>query len=337
MRHSQICYSMLIALAVLSPSPALSQQAATGSGDEIGSMPTTDAEQQAIARARAKADSDYQRALKAMMPLTPDQIRETQKEVKARKRALRDTPSPVVQSRTVRVDLGPGTELPRVHVSPRYGAALTVLDATGKPWPINAVTVADPKAFQVMKPVDEGPGSSVLTVVPLIDYAHTNMIVMLKGLATPVIVRLKVSDSSNNDRLDVVVNGRGPNAIAPVASRKLSTPDNPTMRYLLDGVPPKNARRVEIKGGPAEGWIVDDAFYLRTRMSVISPAWVSSLSGSGDVTVYELPILPTVVASDSDGQTVDLELDSSALIDGALASGATTLGSMQYGPDAATH
>jgi|AntDeeMinimDraft_5_1070356.scaffolds.fasta_scaffold05531_4 intracellular multiplication protein IcmK len=306
-------------------------QAPQGQSNGV-TMNVTAAEAAEIQRRRESKSQEYNRALNQYFPLSPDQIGQTRHEIDRRKRAMREGPAPKNRPQTVRVNLGIDADIPKVSVAAGYGAALTVLDATGKPWPVQSITLGDDNAFLVNKAVSEGESSSILTVVPKTAYAKSNLIMQLEDMPTPVNVRLAATTDVNNGRTDIIIGARGPNAVAPVAHRRLAQPDNSVMGTLLDGVPPQGATRVSIGGGPANGWIVGNSFFVRTPLQVTSPAWLASVTGSGGVTVYEMPIVPTIYASDSDGVTIKLSLPDSVLVDGALAMGSTTLGAIHYGP-----
>lgn len=321
------------------PAAAMPRRSGYIPPSRVGSpLPLTAKQRRRIRQQRAQRRSQrrawlrrraYGRAMRTLMPLKPEQITRYRKEVQKRKKALREG-IPKASSQTVRVTLEPGGAPSVVKLSPNYGGAITILDATGQPWPITSLTVGNGSAFQVTKPIDKGKGSSVLTVVPKLYYAHSNVILTLKGVATPIVLRLKTVPGIVDGRTDVIVAARGPNATSVVTARGAGSPDSLLMRNLLDGVPPQSATPINIKGGPARAWLINNKLFLRTTLDVLSPAWVASVSGASGLTVYEMPLTPTIIATDTDGVTVTLQLPSGTLVDGALARTSTTLGAI-YG------
>lgn len=323
-------FAVAVSLVLLAPVAPAQEAPATSQGAEAQTMPLTPAEQAAIKAKRHK--QKYDEALRQLMPLSPAQIEALVDEVDNRRKAAKSAPIPDARTVSMRMTLAPGEAPQTIQLAPHYASALTLLDATGQPWPVTSQTVGDASQFTVLRPVENGAEASILTVAPLTPYARTNLIITLADLAVPIVLRLTTTPKVNYDRVGLIVSRRGPYAVAPVAVRDLPDADNEVMRYLLDDIPVGTAKPVEIEGGPARGYLVGDRFYLRTALDLVFPAWVSSLSGAGDVTVYEIPITPVITATDRDGATVDMTLPSWLLVDTALAQNGTTLGAIHYGP-----
>lgn len=282
----------------------------------------------------ARRNRIFHHLLHKKFPLTPAQIKKLNEATRQAQKAAQSQPVPKSGSRTVTVKVGPGGHPPVVDVSPNYGGALTVLDATGQPWPVTSSTVGNSKDFKVKKPVKKGKGASILTLLPTQAYAKTNLILTLKGLSTPVIVRLDATDTKNAGRTDLVVQAEGPNAVAPVSHSQLASTDNPIMRTLLDDVPPKGATRVPLKGGQgdAKAWVIKGHFYVRTALHIFSPAYIAVSYGAGGVGVYEMPMVPSMTATDHNGATVTLKVARMALLDHVLTKDGATVADAHYGP-----
>jgi intracellular multiplication protein IcmK len=301
-------------------SSATSRNTDAGSNGVGGNMPLTSSEREQVRQAQQKQQDQqvFHQMLRIKNPLTPGMIHQTQQSLRASQKASRDTPAPKDESQTVHISTEPGAKPVTIHVSPGYGGAITFLDNTGQPWPVISAIPGNPKAFQVLKAAPKDPNSSIFAIVPQERYAHTNLIVTLKGMSTPLILRLSAVDPVNNDRTDAIIGASGPNATRPTAQRSLANTDTPFMDNLINGVPPEGAKRVAISGGPAEGWLINGHFYLRTTMQLLMPARIGQSSGAGGVTVYELPLVPLISLTDSDGATVQLTVADNALVDGAL-------------------
>ena len=57
------------------------------------------------------------------------------------------------------------------------------------------------------------------------------------------------------------------------------------------------AKVLKVSGGDASAWKIGKNMYLRTAMNVVSPSWVSTMSGvEGGVNAYELPLSSVVLA-----------------------------------------
>ena len=242
---------------------------------------------------------------KMVSPLTPDQIRSVRRIIDDSKRAAEDAPRmpPKPVSSSVVVNLAPGAVPPVIRVSPAFVTSIVFSDGTGAAWPITSRSVGAPKKFDVQVPEKNG---STMTITPLTEYGHANLAVMLADLATPVMLTLISGQREVDYRVDVKVDGSGPNAIAPVMQRPVDGV-SPALIAVLDGVPPSDAKALTVAGGQAQAWLVKGRVYLRTRLSVVSPAWLGSANSSDGMRVYELPETPLVLVS-SNGIILSLNI-----------------------------
>lgn len=199
-------------------------------------------------------------------------------------RALPDNPV----LRSLKISLRPGSKAPVFYIGAGFGAAIEVVDATGKPWPIADFTLGDPKMYNVQLP-NVG-DLNVLTVTPLQYGGASNIILLLKGRSTPVSLYLKTTDDPKQytDRVTLVIEGRGPKAVVPVVQKLQLPEENPLLTEILDGIPPKNAVRLKTSDDQVAAWRVGDKLYVRTVRTVIAP-WPNYLvPGAGGVKAYEL-------------------------------------------------
>ena len=136
-------------------------------------------------------------------------------------------------------------------------------------------------------------------------YKQGNIAVMLKGLSTPVMVTLMPGQRAVDYRVDLRVPGLGPNAKTDVNG--LPSTGNPQLINFLDGVPPSKAQQVTLVGGDGEAWVYGGKLFIRTRMTVLSPSWMSTMSSPDGTHVYEMMETPVILASQR-GQTVQLSV-----------------------------
>ena len=65
-----------------------------------------------------------------------------------------------------------------------------------------------------------------------------------------------------------------------------------TVFYLL-----RAKKSLRVTGGDASAWKIGKTMYLRTKMNVVSPSWVATMSGSdGGVNAFEMPLSSVVLA-----------------------------------------
>lgn len=267
--------------------------------------PATQAPVQAPAQTSGNSINDqaFASTVHNMLPLTPDQIRTLRYLLNQSQQAASEYPGtpPLPTSSTVTANLAPGATPPVVRLSAGYVTSIVFGDATGAPWPISAYDLGDPKDFNVQW----DKVSNTLMVQALDHYQGGNLAVMLKGLDTPIMVTLMPGQRAVDYRTDIRVPRLGPNA-NPVYS---GTPDaaSPNLLNVLDGVPPEGAQQVQVQGGEAEAWMIDNHIFMRTPLTVLSPAWIAATSSSDGTNAYELPNTPVILASQN-GAMVKLTL-----------------------------
>ena len=275
-----------------------------------------------------QSGSAYERAYQQLAPLGPEAIMDMLGRMDGMKKAVSSTPAkPEARTISIPVSLSPGETPSTIRLAPGYATALVLLDSTGQPWPATSAVVGDQSQFELIRPASPG---NVLSLVPRREYARSNILVLLEGANAPAVLYLETSPDVSYYRASLLIDGAGPNAAISSPARTVPSASEPLMRQILDGMRPTNSRQVEISGGVASGFIVDDAFYLRTQLSLVSPSYAKMLAGTHDWRVYRLPIVSPVFASDGDGRIVELRLDGSALIDQALSVRSTSLGSLAY-------
>ena len=228
-----------------------------------------------------------------MLPLTPEQIRTLRYMLDQSQRAASAYPGtpPKPTSSSVAVSLSPGATPPVVRLRAGFVTSVVFLDSTGQPWPIKAYDIGDPKSFNVQW---DQKGNTLL-VQALSSYKPGNLAVILKGQDTPVMVSLMPGQRAVDYRVDLRLPGLGPNAQPEFSD--LPSAANPQLLQFLNGVPPMQAKRVDVNGGPADAWSLDGNVYLRTTLTVVSPSWLASMSSPDGTHVYKLVNTPIVLAS----------------------------------------
>ncbi|MDP9195155.1 MAG: DotH/IcmK family type IV secretion protein [Pseudomonadota bacterium] len=240
----------------------------------------------------------FDAALSGILPLSPEQIRELMRRVDDSQYAagapLRN-PRPEIRVATLSLD--PGIEPPEIEVSTGMVTTITMLDATGQPWPIKNVAVGG--SFDVPQPEE---GSHIIRVIPMTKYTPGNLSVTLVNLATPITFRLKTGGDVVHYRFDARIPEYGPNAQIPIIDRaaQVSAGDGVIMA-VLDGTPPAGAQKLTVTGVDSRtaAWKAGDTVFLRTTLKLLSPAWEASVSSADGMTVYSIPDTPVVMLSDN--------------------------------------
>lgn len=251
-------------------------------------------------------------------PLTPDQVKEIRQLYNNMQRAGvyegGDAPSRPTSSSLV-VNLSPGATPPVVRLSAGYVTSLVFLDRQSKPWPIKAYSIGNPSAFNIQwnkeTPKEDKLSNTMLNTL-LIQaqtlYKPANLAVVLQGLNVPVMITLIPGQQVVDYRVDMHIPRSGPFG-DPVADTLPGHSVNNVVMDVLNNVTPSAAVRLHVKGGEADAWKINGHLYVRTRLKVISPGWMSSISGADDmVHVYELPQAPVLLAIDN-GRVIKLTIE----------------------------
>lgn len=240
----------------------------------------------------------YKKASTGLLPLSPDQIRDFMKKLERTQSAAKapsaGTPKGVV--RVVPVSLDPGMSPPQVNLDPGFISTIAIVDATGEPWPIMDVGVGG--SFEV---TPTPAGTHVVRIMPLTRVGEGVLSVLLKDLPTPVIFRLSSGGTKVDLRFDARINKFGPNAKPQLVDRSRLEAGDDTLALILQNAPPTEAKRVRIAGLDArsKAWTIGEKVYVRTPLTLLSPAWNASMASADGTTVYEVGTAPVLLMSDN--------------------------------------
>lgn len=239
-----------------------------------------------------KAFKDMSRQL---FPLSPEQVVRLKQEYHANQFALAapagTPPKPTATSQFV--NLSPGSTPPVIRLSQGFVSSLVFLDSTGAPWPINAYDLGDPGAFNIQW----DKVSNTLMIQALKLYNYGNLAVRLKGLNTPVMLTLIPGQKAVDYRVDLRVQGYGPNAKNLPMEAGIPPAANDILLHVLDGVPPPGSQRLTVSGGDARAWSMGDTMYVRTSLTILSPGWIASMTSADGTHAYEMQKAPVLLVS----------------------------------------
>ena len=262
--------------------------------------------------ADALGDTDLSRTafthmVRSLMPLSPEQIMSLHSMFNQSQQVVAQYPGvpPKPTSSSIMVNMSPGATPPVIRLRQGYVTSLVFLDSSGQAWPVTAYDLGNPSAFNIQPNTPDGK-SDALMVQALGRYREGNLAVMLKGQDTPVMLTLMPGQRAVDYRVDLRMPGLGPNGLITMSG--LPQTENPILVNFLDGVPPSGAKELSVNGAPAQAWLYEGQLFLRTRVSVLSPGWMASMSSPDGTHVYELAKVPVVLASQR-GQMVQLSIE----------------------------
>lgn len=297
------------------PPPATSlQPPAQTSGAEPAATPSTSTD-------ASEAQRLFEQAKRALLPVTPDQIRDFRQSYDAAQAAKFGGPAPALVNREVQIEVVPGMTAPTVHVSPPFVTSVVFVDATGAPWPLTSLDGGNEDgAFSVnWDEQRKVPPHNLVTVRPLQNHVSSNLVVTLQGFALPVSLVLD-ADSRNehglhpksiDGMLTIKLMQRGPEAQTPVVGPGPRPAIYPILYKFLYDTPPEGAQAVALEPAIGKAWIYNQSLYYRTNKPLRWPAWTAQANAPGGTAVYEMPLVPLLMLS-IDGGTVNVTVDTTA-------------------------
>ena len=211
-------------------------------------------------------------------------------------------PKPTASSQIV--NLSPGSTPPVVRLSQGFVSSLVFLDSAGSPWPIAAYDLGDPSAFNVQW--DKTSNTLMIQATRLYNYG--NLAVRLQGLNTPVMLTLIPGQKAVDYRLDLRVQGYGPNAQTMLREEGVPPAASDLLLHVLEGVPPSGSSRLQVSGGDARAWLLKDRLFVRTNLTVLSPGWIGSMTSADGMHAYEMQKTPVLLVS-WHGKVMQLKLE----------------------------
>lgn len=200
-------------------------------------------------------------------------------------------PKPTATSQFV--NLSPGSTPPVIRLSQGFVSSLVFLDSTGAPWPITAYDLGDPTAFNIQW--DKTSNTLMIQASKL--YTYGNLAVKLQGLNTPVMLTLIPGQKAVDYRVDLRIQGNGPNAKNLPMEDGIPPAASDLLLHVLEGVPPNGSTRLTVSGGDARAWLLNERMYVRTNLTVLSPGWIGSMTSADGMHAYEMQKAPVLLVS----------------------------------------
>lgn len=245
-------------------------------------------------------DEAFQSLIDSEMPMTPGQIIKIRKLLDEQQKAKATLPyippKPVVSTMIVKGD--PGETPPVLRLSKNFVSTLVFSDLTGAPWPITSFGAGNDDMFSVANP-DPKSAPNVLTISTGSAYAYGNIQVALAGRPSPIMITLVADQKYVDYQANVSVQARGPNAVSPTAVAGSTFQTNPTMVSFLDGIPPEKATPLDVADPRVQGWKLNDKYYIRTKMTLYSPAWSNHHASPDGMHAYEITPTPVIVSGEN--------------------------------------
>lgn len=225
---------------------------------------------------------------------------------------------PEILFRSINIETSKPGENKVVYLSPNYVSTLLFIDKSGQPWPIETYTIAlGDKIY------DQDLNKSSIVIAPKnVNYGRGNMVVMLKGAKSPIIMSIEISPDKVDFKAEVRVSDYGPNSQpvvyrSPNAKQDLSFMGSyvkDDLYSMLEGISPPDATYQKRKTSlpqDVEVWVKDKIMHIRTKDVLISPSLIpadySKMQSNDEIFLYTVPYMPVVVLS-RHGQIVQVKI-----------------------------
>lgn len=265
-----------------------------GMGDGTAAAPQRSEED---IQAEIREDA-FNAALTGILPLEPAEIRKVleryDRTLEASEIPIYAYPEPEVVVKNVSLD--PGVRPVEIKLATGHVTTLNVVDVSGAPWPIQDVTWAG--NFEIVQPE---PGGHVVRITPMSEFAYGNISVRLSELKTPITFVLKAHRDAVYYRIDARLPEYGPMATPPIMDGGITiAAGSATMTSVLDGTAPDAAKKLEVSGvdGRTTAFEFNGQVYVRTPLTLLSPAWTGSIKSADGMNVYTLERAPVLLLSE---------------------------------------
>lgn len=249
----------------------------------------------------------FNQAAATVLPMSPEQIKALKDRAEATMNAIHAGPPPKLMSPSISASFTPGAAIPEIHVAPGYVSSLQFIGSDGSHWPIVSAVVGNGAWFSVQQPATQNKTApeNVLTIGALTNSASTTLAVLLKGAPSPISVLLLTDPARCDASATIRMDRRSPDAPPPVLMAPVEAPQTPvSMNAVLDGVPPQGATAIASSAANVQAWSLDPYLYVRTPLTVLSPAWLSTISSPDGMRVYAFKADQAGVLLVSDGGQV---------------------------------
>ena len=244
-------------------------------------------------------EAAFNAALTGLLPLEPPEIRRVLERYDQTREAVEVPIYPYPEPQVVVKDipLEPGIRPVEIRLATGHVTTVNFLDISGAPWPIQDISWAG--NFEVLQPES---GSNVIRITPMSEFAYGNLSIRMVEAKTPITFVLKTHREGVYYRMDARLPEYGTLATPPLIDGRITiAAGSPTITAILGGVPPRDAVRLQVSGvdGRTSAYRHGGMVYVRTPLTLLSPAWTSSMRSADGTSVYSLSDSPVLLLSDN--------------------------------------
>lgn len=271
----------------------------------------------AVAAQPSEDVSSENRAVSEIFRATPRDVLDLREAMQRRQASMYQPIEEVVEPRDELVTLGlaPDEPSPTLYLNYLSPSVLQIFDATGEPWPILDVAIVHEEL--VDGHIVEGEYNNSVILFNKRPQGAAYITVFLKNSPLPLSVRVVASPEKYHRNLRVKVEDLGPNARldadVTAAVRSMGLGPDEDLQSALAGVTPYDAASLKSSRPDVMAWRKNGEILLRTRLSVFAPEILRVETGQGGFRAYRLRDSTRVLASDTTGGVVQIQLTEAGL------------------------
>lgn len=235
---------------------------------------------------------------------TPEEkIRQLNKDLYRKGRVINEGPvnTPKSNNGMLVAHLSPGSTSPVIRLFKNRTSTLIVTDMSGQPWPILNYDGLTEEDFSVKRLDNPSPNGYVLSITPKGSFVSGNLVLILKGLPTPLNIEFISAQKEVDVSTEIRVQAAGPNS--QYLSIGLPTNLDNTLLSVLQGVAPKDSKELNVSTNAVQVWGNKDGYmYVRTRYKIMSPAFENVTSSPDGTYAYKMIYVPVVLYKVEDGR-----------------------------------
>lgn len=238
------------------------------------------------------------RALDSLMDemflLSPDEKRKILEEKRRHQGVLKHGNSAAKElHQIIPVSTRPESSLPEIFLTPYHVSMITVIDATGEPWPI--VDASERHNNFSIEKVDEHAFKNLLKGSVDFGAGTTNLSLALAGLPSVVSVKLVGDETKYHPAPILQIDKPGPNAkVLPVITTQ-GMRDSDVMRRLVIADMPDGFVRLKTNDPNVDAWLHEESLYVRSTYQPSNPHPRSYHYGPNGYGAFKMAYVPVIV------------------------------------------
>ncbi len=234
--------------------------------------------------------------------LSPEQLAELLEAEKRKVEASKRMYPPKAINEIIEVSVSPGSKIERIYLSEDLDSILSVIDASGNPWPITYMSTGNNVDFPFEK-IDAGKLNKA-KLNTLYRQGSTNLSLLLEGLDSTITIELIASRKRYHGKAIVQIDQRGPNTAKKVNFSMGNVSFDDELENVVLGIKPNDkAKTLKSNNSSVKAWLGSDGeLYVRTKFTPRSPRRPRGIRHGGNGFIaYKMQYLPVIIMSDDNG------------------------------------